>query len=58
MLNENDLDEGVVCYRKEESSLALFKYNYLGLIVNNEFSQSHIYKVWEMGKVFPIDILN
>ena len=38
MLNENDLEEGVVYYRKEESSLALFKYNYLGLIVNNEFS--------------------
>ena len=38
MLNENDLEEGVVYYRKEESSLALFKYNNLGLIVNNEFS--------------------
>ena len=31
MLNENDLEEGVVCYRKEESSLALFKYNFIGL---------------------------
>ena len=38
MLNENDLEEGVVYYRKEESSLALFKYNFLGIIVNNEFS--------------------
>ena len=52
MLNENDLEEGVVYYRKEESSLALFKYNFLGIIVNNEFSQSHIYKVWEMGNEF------